>query len=147
MSHKWSKPLVIVALIILIGGVYLWQTGKPSGAVMMKVIYRGGLCSTGNICESSHRLYENGVFEGHTKLNRTELNKLKATITNTDFLGYGVNPRPNCQSAVDGSDEVLEFPQKYPGQSFTLCLLNIPANDSAVSYINKLIDDHYKAQE
>lgn len=108
----------------------------------MTVTSSGGMCA--KECEhSSHNLYDDGRFEGHTKLNSSEVAELKNIIETTDFLKYGANPRPDCQSFVDGFDQVLLFPQKYGDKSFTPCMLDIQEDDPAFSYISKLLKNHY----
>ncbi len=112
--------------------------------VLMIVRYQGGLCAENKICSEEYKLYGDGSFEEHTKLTSTELKKLKQLINKTDFLKYEKETNPDCQSFVDGSDEILEFPSKYPDKSFTLCTLQIPSDDKTFDYINDLIQEHSK---
>ena len=112
--------------------------------VLMIVRYEGGLCAENKICSEKYNLYGDGSFDEHTKLTSSELKKLKQLINKTDFLKYEKETDPDCQSFVDGSDEILEFPSKYPNKSFTLCTLQIPSDDKAINYINELIEKHTK---
>lgn len=113
-------------------------TTKP----LMTVSYVGGLCANNKVCSSEYRLYEDGSFQQHKKLNTTEITQLKEAISKTNFLSYQKSPNPNCPSYSDGSDEILAFPQKYPSKSFKLCELQIPTNDTSISYINNLLKSH-----
>ncbi len=110
----------------------------------MIVGYSGGLCADGNECSGINKLYSDGKFENRTDVNKKELAELNKIIESTNFTNYPKNPYPHCPSASDGSDEFLEFPQKYPDKSFKLCELQIPPNDPAITYINNLIDNHTK---
>lgn len=110
--------------------------------ILMVVRYQGGLCADNKICSEEYKLYGDGSFDEHTDLSSSELKKLKQLINKTDFLKYEKETNPNCQSFVDGSDEILEFPSKYPDKSFTLCTLQIPSDDETINYINALIEKH-----
>lgn len=120
------------------------ENQSVSSKTLMTVSYAGGLCSNNEVCSSEYKLYEDGTFQNHTKLNSKEATQLKETISNTDFLKYQKNPKPNCPSYSDGSDEILSFPQKYPDKSFKLCELQIPSDDPAITFINNLIQNHAK---
>jgi hypothetical protein len=147
---------VLVSLIIVIAlclvGYLVYQHSHKSTVVktistsnstpLMIVKYSGGLCANGNVCSNQYNLYTSGVFQGHTKLATKEVSQLTQVINETDFLQYPSNSHPNCPSASDGSDESLVFPQKYPNKTFTICELQIPTNDSAITFINNLIDLH-----
>lgn len=143
-------PIAIVAMLAVAAFVawliYAKQTAnnqleKPvaKGDVVMIVRYAGGLCPNNQICSTDYKVYDDGTFENHAKLSTKDLSQLKETINNTDFLGYKANPEPACPSFHDGLDKILLFPQKYPDKTFTLCQLQIPANDPAISFINGLI--------
>lgn len=112
--------------------------------VLMIVRYEGGLCAENKICSEEYKMYGDGSFDEHTDLSSSELKKLKQLINKTDFLKYEKETDPDCQSFVDGSDEILEFPSKYPDKSFTLCTLQIPSDDETFDYINDLIHEHSK---
>lgn len=113
----------------------------PSADALMTLTSSGGYCA--GPCEHVvYNLYESGEFESHTKLSNSEVAQLKDIINNTDFLKYGENPNPKCPSFVDGSDQVLLFPQKYGYKTFTLCMLGIPEDDPAFKFIEKLIKSH-----
>jgi hypothetical protein len=111
----------------------------------MTVTSSGGMCAE-ECRHPSYNLYDNGKFEGHTKLSSAEVSRLKHIIETTDFLKYSPNPRPHCQSFVDGSDQVLFFPKKYGDKSFTPCMLDIQDNDPAFLYIYQTLKTHYRPQ-
>lgn len=146
-------PLIIV-VVLAVGALVVWavyskqtpdnQTNNSTtkGDVLMIVRYAGGLCPNNQVCSTDHKVYDDGTFENHTKLSAADVSQLKETINSTDFLKYQDNPEPACQSFHDGSDEILVFPQKHPDKTFTLCQLQIPANDPAISFINGLIQSH-----
>jgi prepilin-type N-terminal cleavage/methylation domain-containing protein len=138
--------LVIIGVIVSVGWYAYSRSNTANGPVstepLMIVRYAGGLCSDGKVCSSEYKLYEDGSFQGHTKLESQEVTQLKEIISNTDFLEYKNNPKPNCASAYDGTDEFLTFPQKYPDKSFMLCGLQIPHDDPAINFINGLIQNH-----
>lgn len=149
-KYRWF--ILILLLCALAFGVFIrlasWQSVLPnnqssSSEVLMVVSYVGGLCPEG-VCRSDHNLYGSGAFDDHTPLNSNEITQLEQVITSTDFLSYKENPDPACQSFVDGSDLTLAFPQKYPDKSFTLCTLQIPTGDTAISFITNLIERHRK---
>lgn len=146
-------PLIIVTVLAVVAliawAVYSKQTtnnqtnnSTAKGDVLMIVRYAGGLCPNNQVCSTDHKIYDDGTFENHTKLSVTEVDQLKDTISTTDFLRYQDNPEPACESFHDGTDEILVFPQKYSDKTFTLCQLQIPANDPAISFINKLVQSH-----
>jgi hypothetical protein len=119
---------------------------KPyDSQALMTVTSSGGLCN-GPCNHTVHNLYDNGKFEDYKKLSSSEISQLKNIIEVTDFTKYGPKPNPHCQSFVDGSDQVLLFPQKYGNKAFTTCMLDIPENDKAFSYINELLESHYIQQ-
>lgn len=118
------------------------NTSASSTEVLMVVKYIGGLCPNNQVCSQEYKLYADGIFDEHTKLSSSEVSQLKTVINETDFLQYKQNPNPACASAYDGADEVLVFPQKYTDKSFTICALEIPSNDTAISFINDLIEAH-----
>jgi hypothetical protein len=148
--------LLGVAIVIAIGlatyilyqknhqstGTSTVATSTTNNSVIMVLDYTGGLCASGNTCSNQYNLYADGTFQKHTKLTTTEVSDLKKVIAETDFSKYPKNPKPNCPSYVDGSDESLAFPQKYKATSFKLCELVIPASDPAITFINNLIDTH-----
>lgn len=107
----------------------------------MVVTSSGGMCA--HSCDHPiYNLYESGIFEGHKKLNGFEVSQLKNILDTTDLTQYGPSVNPHCESFVDGFDQVLLFPQKYGNKTFTVCMLNIPQNDKAFSYINQLLKTH-----
>lgn len=149
------ETLIIALLVIILGlaswYVYSHRKKNPSSASenqsittkpLMTVSYVGGLCSNNKVCSSKYNLFDDGSFQQHKKLSALEVAQLKETINKTDFLNYQQNSKPNCPSYVDGSDEILAFPQKYPGKSFKLCELQIPTNDTSINFINGLIKTH-----
>ncbi len=110
----------------------------------MIVTSSGGLCASQ--CQHQvYKLYDSGKFTGggYTDLSSSEVSRLKGIIKDTDFLKYGLKQHPRCESAVDGTDQVLLFPQKYGNEGFTTCAMNIPANDPAFTYIDGLLETHY----
>jgi len=148
--------LVLIVIVVLAAGiigffVYRSQQNnnketesaiKYDSTALMTVTSSGGLCASA--CNHPiYNLYDNGNFDGHKKLNGDEVFKLKNIIDSTDFLKYKPNPNPQCESFVDGSDQVLLFPQKYGDKTFTTCMLDIPANDPAFTYIDRLLESHY----
>lgn len=144
--------LVSVGLLVLVGWYIYSRRNSASTSenqsgtskILMVVSYVGGLCSNNKVCSSEYELYEDGTFQSHSKLSSGEITQLKKTISKTDFLKYQKNPNPNCPSYADGSDEILRFPQKYPDTSFKLCELQIPVDDTAITFINNLIQKHSK---
>lgn len=143
-------PIAIVAALVVavlvVWLIYAKQTANnqletpdAKGDVVMIVRYAGGLCPDNQICSTDYKVYDDGTFENHAKLSAKDLSQLKETINNTDFLKYNANPEPACPSFHDGLNEILLFPQKYSDKTFTLCQLQIPANDPAISFINELI--------
>ena len=109
---------------------------------LMTVTSSGGLCASA--CNyPTYNLYENGKFEGYKRLSGSEVSKLKDIIKDTDFTRYGPNPHPKCESFYDGSDQVLLFPRKYGGKTFTTCMMDIPDHDPAFGYIDRLLESHY----
>lgn len=148
-------PIIAALLVIVIVGVIVYQSKNKSQDIdsvvtydsraLMTVTSSGGLCN-GPCNHPVHNLYDNGKFEGYNKLSSSEVSQLKNIIDATDFTKYSPNPSPHCQSFVDGLDQVLLFPQKYNDKTFTTCMLDIPENDKAFSYINKLLDSHYIQQ-
>lgn len=151
-------PIIVALLVIVIvgvAGVMVYQTKHKSDDIdsiktydthaLMTITSSGGMCN-GPCNHPVHNLYDNGKFEDYKKLSSSEVSQLKNIIDTTDFTKYSPNPSPHCQSFVDGSDQVLLFPQKYGNKTFTTCMLDIPENDKAFSYINKLLDSHYIQQ-
>jgi hypothetical protein len=158
-AYSMKRPLLIALSLtaLAVAGFVGWfvffnQSPKaPSvtpgvnSQVVMVVKYVGGLCpsydSKGG-CSTEYKLYDDGNFEGHYKVSSDEINRLKATIEGSDLTTYKTKSNPKCQSFVDGQDEVLSFPQKYPDQTFTTCMLEIPSNDSLISLVHSLIQSH-----
>lgn len=110
----------------------------------MIVTSSGGMCAS-QCNHPAYKLYASGKFtgEGYKDLSGSEVSRLKTIIKDTDFLKYAPNPHPQCESFVDGSDQVLLFPQKYGGRTFTTCMLDIPSNDLAFTYIDQLLETHF----
>lgn len=144
--------ILLVVIIIAGAGFVVYrskQTTDPVKSIdsrpLMTVTYRGGLCN--GLCNHPvYNLYDSGEFEGYKRLSSSEVSELKHIINTTNFTKYGDNPHPGCQSSVDGLDQVLLFPQKYGNKTFTTCMLDIPENDKAFSYINRLLESHYIQQ-
>jgi hypothetical protein len=146
---------LLVVIVIAGAGLMIYRskhnaqdagpTKSYDSQALMTVTSSGGLCN-GPCNHPVYNLYDNGKFEGYKKLSGSEVSELKQIISTTDFTKYGPNPHPSCQSFVDGSDQVLLFPQKYGNKTFTTCMLDIPENDKAFSYINKLLESHYIQQ-
>ncbi len=142
------RLILIFIIIIFATGWSVYQSNQKSkgnnsinSAALMTLSYSGGNCA--GPCNSLvYNLYGDGRFEGHKKLSGSEVSELKEIIKTTDFLNYTASPNPHCESFVDGSDQVLLFPQKYGNKTFTTCMLNISSNDTAFSFINKLIETH-----
>lgn len=110
----------------------------------MIVTSSGGLCASK--CNNPvYKLYDNGKFTGggYRDLSGSEIEKLKGLVKNTDFLKYAPNPHPQCQSFMDGSDQVLLFPQKYGDKTFTTCMMSISSNDPTFTYIDGLLETHF----
>lgn len=159
MQRKNNRLLILILvglfiIIITAVGLFVYRSKQKSQdagsgisykpSALMVVTSQGGLCA--GPCEHQvYNLYDSGKFEGYKKLSREEVSKLKEVIESTDFLKYGPNPNPRCESFVDGSDQVLLFPQKYGDKTFTPCMMDIPANDTAFMYINSLLRTHYKS--
>lgn len=145
--------ILIVLVAVVIAGLMVYKSKQESSketestisynsAALMTVTSSGGLCASA--CNHPvYNLYESGKFEDHKKLNSSEVSRLKNTIEDTDFLKYKPNPNPKCESFYDGSDQVLLFPQKYGDKTFTTCMLDIPTDDPAFTYIDKLLESHY----
>jgi hypothetical protein len=153
MKHKRILILAFLLLLILsyvaivaIKSKFKYREADLAKSVdksaLMTVTSSGGMCA-GTCNHPAYNLYETGKFEGHSKLTSSEVTGLKQTITVTNFEKYAPNPKPNCQSFVDGVDQVLFFPQKYGNKPFTVCMLDIPVDDEAFLDINKLIDSHH----
>lgn len=159
-SQKGFTMVLAILAVLLVGvvgvsGFMVYQSRHKDQSsesaksynshALMAVTSSGGLCD-GPCNHPVHNLYADGKFEGYKKLSNSEVSKLRRIINTTDFLKYATNPNPKCESFSDGSDQVLLFPQKYGDKTFTTCMLDIPANDTAFSYINKLIESHYIQQ-
>lgn len=153
-TYNKNPKLLIISLIILnvlFLGLIIWLTyshyqrvsfESDGNNVVMIVKYSGGLCANNQICQSSNKIYSNGTYQGNKSLTKNEVATLSNYINTTDFNNFDKNPSPKCQSFVDGSDLVLEFPQKYPNKSFTPCMLSIPKDNPTMLYINNLISTH-----
>lgn len=137
--------VAVVALIIAVGLLLLsGRLSSSHGGVVMVVDYRGGLCAQGVECSRSHKLYEDGTFEGHYRVDGSEMDKLSQVLRDTDFSKYAAASDPMCPSFGDGQDISLQFPGRYSDKFFTLCMLDIKSNDSSINYIYDLIDSHKK---
>lgn len=157
MNHKLSghgRLPIIIAILLFAGLIAVMfslnrdktqSTQNSDSRALMSVTSSGGMCN-GPCGYPVHNLYDSGKFDGHKNLSSTEVLQLKNIIDTTDFTKYGPNPSPKCESFADGFDRVLLFPQKYGNTTFTTCMLNIPENDEAFSYINKMLDSHYLQQ-
>lgn len=105
---------------------------------LVVIEYRGGLCKQAKECTSVQTIYGDGTFDGHSKLGTAEITKLRLLIDKSDFQQYPKIANADCPSYLDGQDEILSFPQKYPEESFKLCELDIPADEPTVRYIHSL---------
>ncbi len=147
---------ILVVIVVTVAGLMVYRSKHNTQATdpaksydsraLMTVTSSGGFCN-GPCNHPVYNLYDNGKFEGYKKLSNSEISDLKQIINTTDFTKYGANPYPNCQSFMDGSDQVLLFPQKYGNKTFTTCMLDIPEKDKAFTYINKLLESHYIQQD
>lgn len=145
--------IVLVNLVIVGATVFVFYqsrrdplAGSPPGTydtqAIMTITAQGGLCNDGVCKHSVYNLYNNGQFEGHKNLSKAEISQLKDTINNTDIAEYGTDHNAFCQSAADGNDQILLFPQKYGNEKFIPCLLDIPKGDRLFSSIDELLNTH-----
>ena len=146
-SRKWLWPTIIIASVVILGiatGVILWsiaksQDEKKSGVnkdqVVMIVTSRGGMCSDGPCDHKRYSLYEDGRFESHMKLTKSEVASIKRIAAKTSF---GTMSAPEderqCDSYVDGEDVVLIFPNIYGDRQFVPCEMLSDADYSKSSY-------------
>lgn len=153
----FSLAAILIALVLVsivgVAGWWVYKSNKKNDehvsvkfydpTALMVATYSGGWCSNGPCNHPTYSLYEDGAFEGHTKLSSSELAQLKKIITDTDFSKYSPKLNPLCNSSSDGRDQVLIFPKKYGNRTFTPCQLDTQGNDAAFSYINGVIESHY----
>lgn len=156
-QHGFGLAILIFIFLIVsvvgVAGFIVYQVkyrdkkiSSENSKPLMIVTADGGLCA-GSCFHSVNNLYDSGKFDKYKKLNSSEVSELRHIINTTDFLKYGSNANPKCGSFVDGEDQVLLFPQKYGNKTFTPCMLDIPENDPAFSFINKLLKSHYIEQK
>lgn len=153
LNRKYSKTTLFIISILILGiavaaGYMVYRSKHKDHTIsthaLMVVTYTGGMCGYGPCNASVYNVYENGTFENNKKLNSSEVDKLKEIINTTDFLAY--KPKSlatGCPSAVDGTDLGLMFPAKYGEKTFKPCEMDIPKNDTAITYIEDLIKSHY----
>ena len=132
-SRKWLWPTIIIASVVILGiaaGVIMWsinkaQEEKESGIqkdrVVMIVTTRGGMCN-GPCNHPRYSLYEDGKFDGHMNLTRSEVTTIKRIASKTSF-GATTAPEQDgqCDSYVDGQDTVLIFPTIHGDRQFVPC--------------------------
>ncbi len=130
---------MLFSLLLLVAISFVVLMFYQNANTILVVTSSGGMCS-GGCNHPKYRILNDGTFEGHRKLSSSEVSELKEVINDTDFTEYTTNIDPKCQSFVDGSDEVLIFPNKHGDNRFTTCMLNIPENDKAYSFIHNLLN-------
>ena len=98
-SRKWLWPTIISVSVVILGiatGVICWAIGKAqedkeSGVskdkVVMIVTSRGGMCSDGPCDHKRYSLYEDGRFEDHENLTKTEVARIKSIVSKHLILG------------------------------------------------------------
>jgi len=123
------------------------ESANDSQALMI-ITSSGGMCVE-QCNHSRYRIYEDGTYEGNTKLTQKQIHQLKSAIDSADFSHYGSNPSPRCRSFADGSDTALIFPQKYGSRSFVICMMNIPDDDKVFNTIDSItgIDSRNKKSD
>lgn len=133
-SRKWLWPTIIITSVVIVGiatGVILWavnktQEEKESGIqkdrVVMIVTSRGGMCPNGPCDHPRHSLYEDGKFDGHERLTKSEVAAIKKIVSKPNF-GIITAPEQDrqCDSYIDGQDTVLIFPGIHGDKQFVPC--------------------------
>lgn len=163
-SRKWLWPTIISVSVVILGiatGVICWAIGKAqedkeSGVskdkVVMIVTSRGGMCSDGPCDHKRYSLYEDGRFEDHENLTKTEVTRIKNIVSKSSFSTMSApEDERQCDSYVDGEDVVLIFPTIYGDRQFVPCeMLSDKEYGSLVyadiTYVLSLIvrnDSHY----
>ena len=102
-SRKWLWPTIISVSVVILGiatGVICWAIGKAqedkeSGVskdkVVMIVTSRGGMCSDGPCDHKRYSLYEDGRFEDHENLTKTEVTRIKNIVSKFCFYDFRCN--------------------------------------------------------
>lgn len=133
-SRKWLWPTIIIASVVILGiaaGVIMWsinktQEEKESGIqkdrVVMIVTSRGGMCN-GPCNHQRYSLYEDGKFDGHMNLTKSEVAAIKKIASKANFGATTTVPEQDgqCDSYVDGQDTVLIFPTIHGDRQFAPC--------------------------
>ena len=150
--RRWLWPTIVIASVVILGiaaGVIMWsinkaQDEKESGIqkdrVVMIVTSRGGMCS-GPCNHPRYSLYEDGKFDGHVNLTKSEVAAIKRIASKANF-GTTTVPEQDrqCDSYVDGQDTVLIFPTIHGDRQFVPCeMLSDKDYDYDIAYILSLI--------
>lgn len=133
-SRKRLWLAVIVTSIVTLSiatGIILWSIGKAQEEnekaikkdhVVMIVTSRGGMCSDGPCSHPSYSLYDDGSFEGHDSLTKSEVESIKRIATKANFSKMSVPAEDRrCDSYADGQDTILIFPNIYGDRQFVPC--------------------------
>ncbi|HEX8226866.1 MAG TPA: hypothetical protein VF572_03285 [Candidatus Saccharimonadales bacterium] len=116
---------------------------KTADNVVFVRVQQGGLCpgadGSGKMCRDEATLYSNGDF-GTKSLTAEQVAEARSRIAAADFSSYieKSSDEASCPSDTDGSDIAYRFPAKQGDKLFTVCKLNIPANDRLFTYLQTL---------
>ena len=98
------------------------ESGIQKDRVVMIVTSRGGMCSDGPCDHKRYSLYEDGRFEDHENLTKTEVTRIKNIVSKSSFSTMSApEDERQCDSYVDGEDVVLIFPTIYGDRQFVPC--------------------------
>ena len=137
---------------------WIWFIFSLSGMAYLIYEYqdivtsRGGMCSDGPCDHKRYSLYEDGRFEDHENLTKTEVTRIKNIVSKSSFSTMSApEDERQCDSYVDGEDVVLIFPTIYGDRQFVPCeMLSDKEYGSLVyadiTYVLSLIvrnDSHY----
>ena len=151
-----KKVIIVIAAIVIVTGlvgtaVVINNTPRRHSMkntefgivyapdAVMSITNNGGLCASPGCVHETYNIYDDGEFDDHKKLSRTEISRLKQIIDSTNFKQYARKSDPNCQSIMDGIDLVLLFPQKHGSETFYPCTLDIARDDETFIYIDQLL--------
>ncbi len=117
------------------------ESGIQKDRVVMIVTSRGGMCSIGPCNHPRYSLYEDGKFDGHENLTKSEVTAIKRIASKANFGATTVPEQDRqCDSYVDGQDTVLIFPTIHGDRQFVPCeILSDKDYDYDIAYILSLI--------
>ncbi len=105
----------------------------------MIVTSRGGFCPNEH-CNPRYSLYEDGKFENHQSLTKTEVARIKKIASKLSFSMMTVSEQDRqCNSYVDGQDTVLIFPNIHGNKQFVPCEMTTGRDGNDLDYILSLI--------